>query len=149
MKKLAIALPFLALVLGVYLSVRWLYLRWGVAVVAGKSPRTAIATVVKKEHVRLSDRQQTVSFPNGPSITWKDERFYVYYRLDEFTDVDPAASKAILNRERVRHAKEGPRRMEVGEQEYDRISDGQRIAVKYAYYPNVLWGVSDEIRVPW
>ena len=148
MKKLASALLCMGFVLGLCLIVRWLLPRWENAVVAGKMPRTAFGTVLKKEHVRLSDKQQTVNFPNGPSVRWKDERFYVYYRLDEFQDAAPAASKAILNQERVRYAKEGPRRMEVGEQEYDRISDGQRITVKYAYYPNILWGVSDAIRVP-
>jgi hypothetical protein len=149
MKKWATSLSLVTLLLAAYYGVRWFYPRWLVAVVAGKSPRTAVATVVKKEYVRSSNRQETVRFPNGTSITLKDEHFYVWYRLDDFLDVEAAASAAIARRERIRFKKDGPRRMEIGEREFEQLSDGGKMTVQYAYYPNVLWGVSDEIRVPW
>ena len=57
--------------------------------------------------------------------------------------------RPVLRREQRRYAKEGPRKMEVLEREYKAITEGANITVKYAYYPNVLWGVSDDIRVPW
>jgi hypothetical protein len=77
MRKLAVALSCMVFVLGVCLGVRWLYPRLAVAVVAGKMPRKACATVLKKEHVRLSDKEQTLNFPN--------ERFYVYTVSMSFT----------------------------------------------------------------
>ena len=124
---------------GLYTGGRWLLPRWVNAVGAGKVPRTAVGTVVKKERVHV----------DPPDGTFRNERFYVYYRIDEFSDIGLAERHAVLRREQSRYAKEGPRRMEVGEQEYGVRIVGGRITLKYAYYPSVLWGISDEIRVPW
>ena len=139
MKKLTIAFLCLALLLGMYFGSRCFIPRWLAAGVAGKRPRTAVVTVVKKEHLRLSDKQ----------YEYPGERFYVYYRVDDFRDIAPAEREAVLRRERLRYAREGPRQMAAGEGEYAAYSAGDTIKVQYAYSPSVLWGVSDEIRLPW
>jgi hypothetical protein len=35
------------------------------------------------------------------------------------------------------------------EQEFQRLKIGDKIELKYAYYPGVLWGVSGDIRASW
>ena len=149
MKRRRIAIVCLALVAATYFGGRWLLLRWATAAFAGKPPRTALGTVLKKEHVRLSDKQETVKFPSGTSITMKDERFHVYYRIDDFYDIDPAGRAAVLRREQARFTKEGPRHIQVAETEFTSFAEGGKITVQYAYYPSAFWGVSDDIRIPW
>lgn len=82
-------------------------------------------------------------------LAMRDERFYIYFRMDQFHDVGHLAAAAIAGRERKRYQAEGPRRIETDEKTFKGLKTGDQITVKYAYYPNVFWGVSDDIRVPW
>ena len=83
----------------------------------------------------------------------KDEysgvRFFVFVRLHDFMDVQKNEREAIIHEEESRFAREGPRRLEVAEEEFQCLSVGDTIEVKYSYYRSVLWGVSGDIRVPW
>ncbi len=136
-----VLLGSLALLLALFGGLWWIFPRWLQAVGAGKSPRTAYASVIRKERVQLkSTLQSGVDF---------DVEYRVYYRIDEFTQLDPAAREAVLKGERARYAKEGPRMTTVRKEEFEALSEGSVLTVLYAYYPSVLWGTSDDIRVPW
>ena len=124
-----------------YLGARSVFPRFVLAVLAGKPPRMAIGTVLKKEHLRGTEKQGT--------RTLDGEIFLVHYRLDDFHDIGAAAREAVLKKEQLRFANEGPRKMEVGQQEYEDLVEGGRIDIKYAYFPDVLWGVSSDVRIPW
>jgi hypothetical protein len=142
MKKMVIALSFVALlVFALYFGARSILPHFMKAVVSGKSPHNAIGTVLRKEHIRGPANQGTG--------TLDGERFHVHYRLNDFYGLAAAERNVVLEAEQVRFAKEGPRKMEVGQEEYENFVEGGKITIKYAYYPSVLWGVSSEIRVPW
>jgi hypothetical protein len=150
MKRLLLAVfsVCVALALGLYAGFRWVVPRWERAVVAGKSPRTSIAMVVGKEQIEVKDGQ-AFTLPNGSSVVGPQNVFLVRYRIDDFQDIADAEREAVLRSERKRYAKDGPRVEEVEQSEYNSLEIGAQITVKYAYYPSVLWGVSDSIRVPW
>jgi hypothetical protein len=150
MKKLLIAstCACAALALGLYAGFRWVVPRWENAVVAGKMPRTAVAAVVGKEQINVRDGQAS-TLPDGSYVVGPRTVFLVRYRIDAFQDITDAEQEAVLSSEKKRYAKDGPRVEEVNELEYDSLEIGTQITVKYAYYPSVLWGVSDSIRVPW
>jgi hypothetical protein len=149
MKKLLIAgLSVMMLAFGLYSGFRWVVPKWERSVVAGKMPRTAIATVVKREPIHLNDDQPFV-LPNGSYVVGVSNVFLVYYRLDDFQGISDVEREAVLRGETKRYARDGPRVESVEKSEYDSLEVGAPITVKYAYYPSVLWGVSDSIRVPW
>jgi hypothetical protein len=104
--------------------------------------------VERKEQINLKDGQ-SITLPNGSYVVGRSDLFLVRYRIDDFQDIAAAEREAVLRSERKRYAKEGPRVEEVDESEYNSLEVGAQISVKYAYYPSVLWGVSDSIRVPW
>ena len=149
MKSLWISVAIGVLILGIGIGGRWAFFRLLKKEMASKEPRTGVVTVVKKEHVRLSNGKTTVTLPNGDVKEYRDEKWYIYFRMDEFYDVDAIAREAIAERERRRFAKDGPRRIEVPEDEFRALKEGDKTVLKYAYYPNVFWGTSGHIRVPW
>jgi hypothetical protein len=118
------------------------------AVVAGKMPRTAIATVVKKEQI-TANAGHAFTLPNGVYVAGRANIFLVRYRIDDFQSITTVEREAVLRGEKKRYASEGPRIEYVSESEDNSLEIGKQITVKYAYYPSVLWGVSDSIRVPW
>jgi hypothetical protein len=150
MKRLLIAVfsVCMALALTLYAGFRWVVPRLERAVIAGKMPRTSVATVVGKEQIKLKDGQ-VFTFPNGSDVVGPLNVFLVRYRIDDFQGITDAEREAVLRSERKRYAKDGPRVKEVDQSEYDSLEIGAQIAVKYAYYPGALWGISDSIRVPW
>jgi len=142
MKRLAIALSLAALLaVSLCFGARSILPHFMKAVLAGKSPRNAIGTVLRKEHIRGNEKHATGALDG--------EGFLVHYRLDDFHDIAATERNAVLKAEQRRFAKEGPRKMEVGRREYDDLVEGGKITVKYAYYPSFLWGVSTETRIPW
>src|SRR5450432_931601 len=114
MKKLAIAVASVALLaVALYFAARTILPALWKAVGSGKSPRNAIGTVLKKEHIRGTEDQSTG--------TLNLEQFVVYYRLDEFHDIAAAEREAVLKAEQFRFAKEGQRKMEVGRKDYEAL----------------------------
>jgi hypothetical protein len=140
MKAFKIAVVPFGLLLCFLIAGHWLYPRWVFALTSRKVPHRAVATVIKKEHIVGSGETTKVAFP---------ENWFIYVRLDDFLDVDSAARDAIAKAERRRYAKNGPIKLYVTKNEFSALKEGDTTEVRYSYYPNVLWGSSGQIRVPW